>query len=68
MLQALETLQPSKNTGQNGGVSTKRTGYKAAGFKWLQRQVSSDRYMVTASKWSRSSARHIPLNCKSLVN
>src|SRR5579863_3910598 len=25
MLQTLETLQPCKNTGQNGGVSTKRT-------------------------------------------
>ena len=24
MLQALQTLQPCKNTGQNGGVSTKR--------------------------------------------
>ena len=24
MLQALRTLQPCKNTGQNGGVSTKR--------------------------------------------
>src|SRR5258708_37193982 len=67
MLQALRTLQPCKNTGQNGGVSTKRKRRTRGFFPY--RQVSTGRGMLTALSVSKSSARHIPsLNCAPLVN
>ena len=50
MLQALQTLQPCKNTGPNGGVSTKPTLSKGPIVAWFESSGFQQRHSLVADE------------------